>query len=83
MPPACETLITHDQTTGDPLVANLTFTNATFTLLQAVTGQAPRGLLSGTASGPLLDFNPTTGPTQVDTCTYSGSGDTFHHMTQP
>jgi hypothetical protein len=61
-------------------VAFLTFSNASFTLLQAVSGQAPRGLLTGTASGPLVDF---TTQTQVDTCTYSGSGDTFHHMTQP
>lgn len=80
--PLCETLITNDPTTGNPLVASLTFTSASFTLLQPISGQPPRGLLTGTASGPLVNFDPINGPTQTDTCTYTGSGDTFHHMTQ-
>ena len=70
---------------GFPVYLDLTFTALEFTLLQAVAGQAPTALLSGTATGVIAQENGTGTGTYVavDTCTYSGSGDTFYRMSQP
>jgi len=84
MVPLCELSLGSDAN-GFPVFLDLSFSALDFTLLQASAGEAPMAVLSGTASGIIAQEDGTgTGHyVQVDTCTYTGAGDTFHRMSQP
>jgi len=81
---ACELTLGSDAN-GFPVFLDLSFSALDLTLLQASAGEAPMAALSGTASGVIAQEDGTgTGHyVQVDTCTYTGAGDTFHRMSQP
>jgi hypothetical protein len=69
-----------------PIFLDLSFSALTLTLLEAVAGEAPKALLSGAATGQIVqdDGTRTGNFVVVDTsCIYSGTGDTFHRMSQP
>jgi len=70
---------------GFTVFLDLTISNMKFTLLPAAKDQAPTGLLSVTANGAILqeDGSGTGNYVQADSCTYSGTNDTYHRMTQP
>jgi hypothetical protein len=84
MAPLCELTLGADNN-GFPVFLDLSFSALDLTLLQTTAGDAPKAALSGVASGIIAQEDGTgTGHyVQVDTCTYSGSGDTFHRMSQP
>ena len=84
MAPICELSLGADAN-GFPVYLDLQFSALDLTLLKAVSGEAPTALLTGTASGAIFEEDGTaTGHyVQADTCTYSGTGDTFHRMSQP
>jgi hypothetical protein len=84
MAPLCELTLGAD-VNGFPVYLDLSFTALSFTLLQAVADQAPTALLSGTAAGLIAqeDGSGTGNYVVVDTCTYSGTGDKYHRMSQP
>lgn len=83
--PLCRYVLGTDQN-GNPAFIDFTFSELTITKLQASsTSKAPRVLLEGTASGPLMQDDGTNmgNFVQSDTCTITGSGDVFHRTTQP
>jgi hypothetical protein len=84
MAPVCSLVIGND-TAGLPVYLDLTFTNLTFTSLAAVKDQAPTALLSGTATGAIVqdDGSGMGRLVQTDTCTYSGTADRYHRMSRP
>lgn len=70
---------------GFPAFLDLTFSALDLTLLQVVANQPPKAILAGAATGVISqeDGSGTGRYVQVDTCTYSGTGDTYHRMSQP
>jgi hypothetical protein len=70
---------------GFTIYLDLTISSMDFTLLPASTGKAPTGVLSITANGAILQDDGTGMGhyVQADSCTYSGTNDTYHRMTQP
>jgi hypothetical protein len=84
MAPLCELTLGRDAN-GFPVFLDLSFSALDLTLLQTVANEAPTAALSGVASGVIAqeDGSLTGHYVQVDTCTYTGSGDTFHRMSQP
>jgi hypothetical protein len=82
--PICELTLGADAN-GLPVYLDLSFTALDLTLLKPVSGEAPTALLTGTATGAVAQDDGTGMGhyVQVDTCTYSGTGDTFHRMSQP
>jgi hypothetical protein len=79
-PPVCGLSLGTDMN-GVSTVLAFTFDSLTFTLLSPMSGQAPKGLFAGSATGQLFQ-DPGTGAQMVDTCTYAGAGDIFHRMTK-
>ncbi len=83
--PLCKLVVAVDSN-GLPIFIDFSFTSLSLTKLAASgTDKAPRLLLGGAATGPLMEDDGTgTGNlTQIDSCTYSGPGDSFHRTTQP
>jgi hypothetical protein len=83
--PLCRLVVGTD-TNGLPIFIDFSFSSLTITKLAASgTDKAPRVLYGGQASGPLMQDDGTNTGTnvQIDTCTYSGPGDSFHRTTQP
>jgi hypothetical protein len=83
--PLCRYVLGADSN-GNPVFIDFSFSDLTMTKLQASSAsKAPRLLLAGTASGPLMqdDGTNTGNSVAVDTCTIIGSGDIFHRTTQP
>ena len=83
-PSDCQVVLGNDSY-GNPVYIDFTFSDLTITKLQpSSTSKAPRVLLAGTATGAWMQEDPTAHTfSQVDTCTYSGTGDIFHRTTQP
>jgi hypothetical protein len=81
-PPIC-TITLGTDTAGLPVFLDFTFSALDFTMLQAVAGQAPSALLSGTAAGGIFQADSAGAYVQIDACTYSGTGDTYYRMSQP
>jgi len=83
--PLCELVVALDAN-GLPVFIDFSFTNLTITKLPlSSTDKAPRALYGGAAMGPLMEDDGTGSGTnmQIDTCSYSGPGDSFHRTTQP
>jgi len=83
--PLCRYVLGTDSN-GNPAFIDFTFSDLSFTKLQASsTSKAPRLLLAGDGSGPFMQDDGTNmgNYVQVDTCTISGNGDIFHRTTQP
>jgi hypothetical protein len=70
---------------GFTVYFDMTITSLDFTLLPAVKDKAPSGLLSVTANAVIAQDDGTGMGNYViaDTCTYSGTNDTYHRMSQP
>ncbi|HEY7370895.1 MAG TPA: hypothetical protein VIF57_01870 [Polyangia bacterium] len=84
MAPVCSVPIGTDAG-GHTVFLDMSFTALDFTLLQTTAKQAPKAMLSGTGTGAIAqdDGTGTGNYVQVDTCTYSGTGDVYHRMSQP
>jgi hypothetical protein len=83
--PLCRYVLGSDSN-GNPAYIDFAFSDLTITKLQASSSsKAPRVLLAGSATGPLMQDDGTNmGNTiQTDTCTIMGTGDVFHRTTQP
>jgi hypothetical protein len=70
---------------GLTVYLDLTVTAFDFTLLAPVKNKAPTALLSITATGAIVQDDGTGmgNYVQSDTCSYSGTNDTYHRMSQP
>jgi hypothetical protein len=79
--PTCE-LSGGTDANGNQLFLVLNFDSASFTRLQQTAGQAPKGLWAANGSGSIIAIDTTGAASTDDTCTYIGSGDTFHQMTK-
>jgi len=83
--PLCRLVVAVDAN-GLPVFIDFSFSSLTITKLAAAgTDKAPRILYGGAATGPLMedDGSGTGNNVQIDSCTYSGPGDSFHRTTQP
>ena len=83
--PECKLVVASDSN-GLPIFIDFSFSSLMITkLASSGTDKAPRILYGGAATGPLLQDDGTgTGTNmQIDSCTYSGAGDSFHRTTQP
>ena len=70
---------------GFTVFFDITVTSLDFTLLSPVKDKAPSGLLSINANAVIAqeDGSGTGNYVVADTCTYAGTNDTYHRMTQP
>jgi len=83
--PLCELVVAVDSN-GLPVFIDFSFSSLKITKLPTSgTDKTPRILYGGAAAGPLMQDDGTSSGNnvQIDTCTYSGAGDSFHRTTQP